>query len=68
MNKLPKADVKQRHELADEFFKLVERKKIKNIVPIVLGIYTMALWKSGYDKKFVLSTAADFIDTWYAKH
>ena len=66
MNKLPEADVKQRHELAEEFFKLVEGNKNKNIAPVALGIYTMVLWKGGYDKKFALSTAANFIDTWYA--
>jgi hypothetical protein len=66
MNKLPQADVIQRHELADEIFKLIEGKKSKNIAPTLLGAYTLVIWKGGYDKKFALRTAAEYIDMWYA--
>jgi hypothetical protein len=66
MNKLPEADVVQRRELIQEILDLVEGKKNKNIAPALLGVYTMVLWKGGYDKKFALSMAADFIEVWYA--
>jgi hypothetical protein len=66
MNKLPQADVIQRHELTNAIFALIEKKKNKNIVPALLGIYTAVIWKGGYDKKFALSTAADYIEEWYA--
>lgn len=64
--KLSEEDIKQRHDIADAMFALIEGKRNKNIAPTVLGVYTLMMWKGGYDKKTTLSAAADFIERWYA--
>ena len=65
--KLSERDVKERNDIADGVFALIEGKKSKNIVPALIGAYTLVLWKGGYDKKAALSGAAEFIERWYAE-
>ena len=63
---LTEENIKERKDLADEIFALIEGKKNINILPTLIGVYTLVVWQSGKDKKFALRTAADYIDEWYS--